>query len=227
MGVVDLIEQDINVFIIGEFGIGKTHFLNRLSKKYNTPVFTKNPGLKELEEFMNERFKSKKEAFNHLLKQEKRLLIFDDVHNARKDTINYIIRLSREHVVVCAGEEVPEKVRFDFYEVKLRRLNHEESMNLCRKLCKDDKVCERICRVSKGLPLLIIRGFEHYQVTGVVKKYYEVDWKKLLFAKVTVFAYFCLSIRYFARHYHNWEVYSALSSIAYLLLAFNRFGKRL
>lgn len=217
----------INTCYVGEFGIGKTYTLQRIARDCNTIILTSNPSIDELENLTRKRFKSKKTAYSHLLRIKKRVLLFDDVHESRKDTISAILRLCRKHVIVCASEFELPRLNYDFKIVKLKPLNNEESLHFCRKLLKNkDVVCEKICAESKGLPLLIIRGVEHYKVTGVVKHYFTLDWKKLLIKRLTVTAYACLSIRYFARFNNDWELYSMLSTIAYALLAFNRISRK-
>jgi len=227
MKLVEAVNQGISICLVGEFGIGKTHLLNRLSKEFNTPVLSSNPGINELEQLLDKRFKSKKDAFNELLKAEKRVLLFDDVHESRKDTVSAMLKLCRKHVLVCSSEQELERLEFDFKNLRLKKLDYEDSMKLCMKYCSGKAVCERICEQSKGLPLLIIRGAEYYKVTGSVKKYFNFEWKKTLFKRLSVAAYLFLSLRYFAMFNNNWEFYSVLSTIAYALLAFNKMSKRI
>jgi hypothetical protein len=227
VGVVELIQSNLNLCLIGEFGIGKTHLLKKLAERFNTRVLTSNPSVEELQELTHKKFKSKKNAYSHLLRLKKRVLLFDDVHESRKDTISMILRLCRKHVIICSSEFEIERLIFDFKNFRLNKLSFEESMKLCTKLLKSKKrICEEICKESKGLPLLIVRGIEHYKVTKCVKKYFTLNWRKLLIKRLVVFAYLCLSIRYFARINKNWEVYSLLSTVAYALLAFNRISRK-
>ncbi len=226
MRFVELVEAGVNTLLYGEFGIGKTHLLNKLAERFNTFLLTSNPSVEELEKLVSVKCKSKKEAYTILLNCEKMTILVDDIHESRKDTISMLLRLCRVHTLVCASERELERLIFDFKSVKVKKFTHEQGMKLCKKFLQDDKVCERIIEGSKGLPLLIIRGVEHYKVTGVVKNYFNVNWKKLLLKRVSVTAYLCLSLRYFARGY-NWELYSTLSTIAYALLALNRISKKI
>ncbi|MBN1923332.1 MAG: ATP-binding protein, partial [Nanoarchaeota archaeon] len=227
MMLVDLINKEVNTIIVGEFGVGKTHTLNRLAEMNNTRVLTSNPSLNELQLLAGKRFNSKKEAYECLLFEDRKVLLFDDLHESRKDTISMILRLCKKHTIICASEKEIERLRFDFKTVKIKPLTSEQSFKLCRSLLNNENVCNKICNESRGLPLLIIRGVEHYKVTGVVKKYFVKDLKIEIFKRLTTLAYLCLSVRYFARYYNNWELYSMLSSAAYGLLALSRFNKKL
>jgi hypothetical protein len=217
----------LNICYVGCFGIGKTHLLKKLSKEFKTIVLSSNPLLGELETIALKKFKSKKQAYYYLQRTNKKVLIFDDLHEARKDTVSNILKLCKKHTIICASETEIERLRFDFKIVKMKKMSQDESMQLCKSLCKDEKVCQEICRQAKGLPLLIVRGVEHYKVTGTIKRYYSTNWKKLFVKRVSIMAYLFLSLRYLARVNNNWEVYSLLSTIAYALLALNRFNKRL
>jgi len=228
VGVLKLIREGMNLCLVGEFGIGKSYNLNKLADYFNTSALSSNPGIMELGKLVNQDFKSRKSAFDYLLGLDGKLvLFFDDVHESRKDTVSFILKLCRKHVIVCASERELERLNYDFKTVKLRKMDWDESMKLAENFCKDRKACISICKNSRGLPLLIVRGAEHFKVTGEVRQVFNFNWKKVLFSRLTVLAYLFLSIRYLARFNNNWELYSILSSVAYVLLAFNRISRKL
>lgn len=225
--ITSLAEKGLNICIVGEFGIGKTYLLKALSRRFKTPIFDANPSKDALEKFLGKKCKSKKEAYKILRRKRRKFLLFDDIHSSRKDTINNIIKLCKKHTIITASETEIERLNYDFEAIKLKKWDFDKCLKLCTKLKVKPNIATKIAEKSKGLPLLVVRGVEHYKITGNVKSYFNVNWKKLLIKRVVSVAYLCLSLRYFARNAHNWELYSTLSTVAYMLLAFNRYNKKI
>jgi hypothetical protein len=86
------------------------------------------------------------------LKGRHRVIIFDDLQEARKDTINAIVRLSRKHSIIAGSEKEVERLKFDFETVKLERLDRKSSIELAKKLKLKDDVAEKVASKSSGLP---------------------------------------------------------------------------
>ncbi len=217
----------LNLLLVGPFGIGKSYTLRKIASKYRSKVLSSNPSLRELNELVGTRFKSKKEAYNYLIENDNRLILFDDVHESRKDTLSTILKLCKNHRVICASEREIELLRFEFHTIKLKPMEEEEGIRLCYNYVKDKKICYKIYKQSKGIPLLIIRGAEYYNVTGRVKCYFKPAILPQLFKWTIVVAYLLLSARYVARLNNNFQLYYIVSTMAYLLLAFNKVGKRI
>lgn len=223
-----LAKQGLNICIIGEFGSGKSYLLQELAGYYGTTLLDSNPSIEALMQILNKKCSSKKEAYNRLLRKKKQVLLFDDVHESRKDTISIILKLCRRHTIIVSSEKEIERLKYDFQTVKLERWKNEDCIKLCKNLGIKGKAAEKISKNSGGLPLLIIRGIEYYKVTGETRRYFYSDWKKGLVKKLVIFAYICLSIRYLAKFTANsWELYSLFSITGHLLLAFNKYNRKL
>ncbi len=217
----------LNLLLIGPFGIGKSYTLRKIAAKYGSKVLSSNPSLSELNEFIGQRFKSKKDAYNYLISSNNTLLLFDDVHESRRDTLSIILKLCKKHRIICASEREIEVLRFEFHIVRLKPMDEEEGIKLCYNYVKNKRICYKIYKQSRGLPLLIIRGAEYYNVTGEVKCYFKPKIMPNLLKWTIVAAYILLSARYIARLNNNFQIYYIVSTVAYLLLAFNRVGKRI
>ncbi|VVB74362.1 NB-ARC domain protein [Candidatus Tiddalikarchaeum anstoanum] len=225
--VIRFVKKNFNVCIVGEYGIGKTFILQKISRYFKAPILDANPTVESLNKLLCKDCSSKKEAYSILLRRKRMVLLFDDIHESRKDTLSMIIRLCKKHTIIAASEKEIEKLNYEFQNMNIRHLNRKESVNLCKKFgIKDYNIITRISNNSKGLPLLIIRGVEYYKITGEIKNYIPNEWKKDLLKKIVITAYLCLSLRYLSRFNHL-DFYSVLSIFGYIMLAFNRYNKKI
>ncbi|PIO00389.1 hypothetical protein COT72_01640 [archaeon CG10_big_fil_rev_8_21_14_0_10_43_11] len=209
----ELATLGVHTILIGEYGSGKSHVLQRVKGAYCP---TPNLGVHELSVASGIRG-SLSAQLDCLLKKDAMVFVIDNFHELTPSKKELITTLAHTHTIIAAARFVPEGFKH-WHTMRLIPLNVRECADLLKDYVLDASVKQTLVRKAKGNPGKLVHMARMHESLG----YHRHGRKTRVLFDLSQVTNYALSLRYVFMFSHQWELYALVSFFAYALIGFRR-----